>query len=301
MTMFNTQKISFLLALIVALSFTACGSGVKSIPDEPSAAVQTVNDEINAGNCSIIWHAMPASYQADVNAIVQLAGTKVDAEIYDKTFSFLSRLAEVVDKQKAFIINAELISELPAEELAKIETAWSSIIGFVECIATSSISSSAGLQAFDGEVFFNETFSDLFKYSKDLASIAGEELTDFDIANLEFDSVKTLEISDTTAVVEITLVNGDAETLDLTRVENRWVPTELHTEWSEGIADSKEELKAFSFDDLVENKSQIMGLFTTADILLTQFDSAQTQEEFNQAIEGSMMQIGVLVMQFMDF
>lgn len=297
--MVNIQKSFFLFSAIAALLLTACGAGVKSIPDEPSAAIQTIADEMRADNWSILWHAMPPSYQADVNDIVQLAGTKVDADIYDESISFLGRLAEVADKQKAYIINAELSGALPAEELAEIEAAWPSIIGFVESIAASSISSSAGLQAFDGDVFFKKTFPDLVKYFKDLAMLYGDEaLTEF-YAELEFDSVKTVASTDTTAVLEITSINGDVETDDLVKVENRWVPTDLATIWSEIMAENKEELEAIPFDNLVQNKSQIMSAFTMADALLTQLDSAQTQEEFDQALENGMMPIFLLIAQAM--
>ena len=91
--MLITYKILFPCAALVALFFTACDAGVSSteytLPDEPSAAMQTIADEMLAGNCSILWHAMPASFQIDVNAIAQLLGAKVDPEIYDKSFGLI--------------------------------------------------------------------------------------------------------------------------------------------------------------------------------------------------------------------
>ena len=107
-TMFITHKTFFPYAAVVALFFTACGAGISSttvtIPDEPSAAIQTIADEVIAGNYSILWHAMPSSYQTDINAIARLAGLKVDPEIYDKSFGLFGRFAEVADKQKSFIL-----------------------------------------------------------------------------------------------------------------------------------------------------------------------------------------------------
>ena len=71
--MFITHKTFFPYAAVVALFFTACGAGISStivtIPDEPSTAMQTIADEVIAGNYSILWHAMPTSYQTDINAI----------------------------------------------------------------------------------------------------------------------------------------------------------------------------------------------------------------------------------------
>jgi hypothetical protein len=298
--MFINHKIFPSCATIVALIFTACDAGVSSteftIPDEPSAAMQTIADEILVGNCSILWHAMPSSYQADVNAIAKLAGAKVDPEIYDKSFGLFGRFAEVADKQKSFILNTKLGGELAAEQIAEIEAAWPSIIGFIQTIVSSSISSSAGLRAFDGQGFSEQTLPALFKYSNDLAAISKEENP---FGSLEFDRLKTIENADTAAVIEITFTNGDVETEDFIKVENRWVPTEMATNWSTQIADTKKKLEAISSEEIAKNKPQLMGMITMLDGILTQLEKADTQEQFDQALRGAMMPIGMLIMQGM--
>ena len=298
--MFITHKTFFPPAAMLAVLFTACGAGISStevtIPDEPSAAMQTIADEVIAGNCSILWHAMPTSYQTDINAIAQLAGSKVDPEIYDKSFGLFGRFAEVADKQKLFILNTSLGGELAAEQIAEIEAAWPSIIGFIQTIVTSSISSSAGLRAFDGQGFFEQTLPALFKYSNDLAALSNEE-NPFD--GLEFDSLKTVESTNTTAVLGKTFANGDVEAVDLTKVGKRWVPAEMAANWSRGIGNAKKQLEAISSEEMAKNKPQIMGMITMVDGILTQLKTAETQEQFDQALLGAMLPIGLLMMQSM--
>jgi hypothetical protein len=239
---------------------------------------------------------MPTSYQTDINAIAQLAGSKVDPEIYDKSFGLFGRFAEVADKQKSFILNTKLGGELAAEQIAEIEAAWPSIIGSIQTIVTSSISSSAGLRAFDGQGFSEQTLPALFKYSNDLAAISKEENP---FGSLEFDRLKTIENADTAAVIEITFTNGDVETEDFIKVENRWVPTEMATNWSTQIADTEKKLEAISSEEMAKNKPQIMGVITMLDGILTQLEKAETQEQFDQALRGAMMPIGMLIMQGM--
>ena len=298
--MFNTHKTFFPSAAMLAVLFTACGAGISStevtIPDEPSAAMQTIADEVIAGNCSILWHAMPTSYQTDINAIAQLAGSKVDPEIYDKSFGLFGRLAEVADKQKSFILNTKLGGELTAEQIAEIEAAWPSIIGFIQTILTSSISSSAGLRAFDGQGFSEQTLPALFKYSNDLAALSNE-INPFD--GLEFDSLKIVESTDTTAVLGKTFANGNAEAVYLTKVGNRWVPAEMAANWSTEIGNAKKQLEEISSEEMAKNKPQIMGMITMVDGILTQLKTAETQEQFDQALQGAMIPIGLLMMQSM--
>lgn len=298
--MFITYKTFFPYAAVVALFFTACGAGISSttvtIPDEPSTAMQTIADEVIAGNYSILWHAMPTSYQTDINAIARLAGSKVDPEIYDKSFGLFGRFAEVADKQKLFILNTSLVGEQPAEQIAEIEATWPSIIGFVQTIVTSSISSSAGLRAFDGQVFSEETLPELFKYSNDLAAISNEENP---FGSLQFGSLKTVESTDTTAVLEITFASGDVKAVDFTKVENRWVPAEIAINWSTEMAAAKKQLQAISSEEIAKNKPQLMGMITMLDGILTQLNTTKTQEQFDQVLQGAMIPIGLLVMQSM--
>lgn len=285
---------------MAALFFTTCSAAVGStqvaIPDEPSAAMRTIADEVIAGNSSILWRAMPASYQTDINSIAQLAGSKVDPEIYEMIFVLIGRLAEVADEQKLFVLNTNLGGEKPAELIAGIEAAWPSIISFVQTIVTSSISSSAGLRAFDGQLFSEQTLSALYNYSNDLAALSDEENP---FGNLQFDSLKTLESTDSTAVIEVTFTNGDVKTEDFTKVENRWVPAVIANNWSTEVAAGKRQLEAISPEEMAKNKPLIMGMITMLDGILSQLEIAETQEQFDQALRGAMMPIGMLMMQRM--
>lgn len=291
-----TSKLLIFSTALTALLITACGGKnapiEKNLSGAPDVALETIIQELADGNGGILWQAMPASYQTDVNAIAQLAGSKVDAEIYDKSFSFVGRLAEVADKQKEFILNTELGGEQPAEQIAKVEAAWPSIIGFVETIATSSVASTEGLKSFDGQTFADGTISSLIEYLEDLAEMSGEENP------LEFGSVKLLESTETTATLEMTSPDGEVETEDFIKVENRWVPVEMATDWKTQMADAKAKLEAISPEDMAQNKPQIMGVITMLEGVLTQIETAETQEQFDQALQGAMMPImGLMMMQ----
>lgn len=279
-------------AALSIIFLTACGGSQDKIPDAPDAAIQTIANELAAGNGGILWQAMPASYQLDVNSIAQLAGTKVDAELYNKGFGLLGRIAEVADKQKEFILNTGLAGPQPAEQVAKIEAAWPSIIGFVQTIATSSIASSEGLKAFDGQAFCDTTVSSLIGFAEDLAAVSGEENP------LEVGTVKLLESTETTATLEMTSADGDVETEEFSKVENRWVPTEMATDWATEMAEAKAKLEAINIEEMVQKKPQIMGVITMLEGVLAQIEAAETQEQFDQALQGAMMPImGLMMMQ----
>ena len=65
------------------------------------------------------------------------------------------------------------------------------------------------------------------------------------------------------------------------------------------MGDAKKQLEAISFEEMAKNKPQIMGMITMVDGILTQLKTAETQEQFDQALQGAMMPIGLLMMQSM--
>ncbi|MDQ8193323.1 hypothetical protein QEH59_02725 [Coraliomargarita sp. SDUM461004] len=280
-----------ILPLLTAGAFILTTSHA-AIPTAPDAAIEAIAKELNDGNGGILWDAMPASYQVDVNAIAQLAGSKIDAEIYDKGFGLVNRLADVASKQKDFILNTQLGGGQSADQIAKLEAAWPAIIGFVKTLTGSSIGTAAGLQSFDGQAFCEQTVSALVDYSKQLAVLTDEPIP------LDFGTVKLLESTDTTAVLEMTSPDGSVEIAEVTLVESRWVPSEMASTWTRDLAAAKAQLEAISPSEMAQMKPQIMGAITMFEGVLTQLDAAKTQEQFDQALQGAMMPImGLMMMQ----
>lgn len=301
------NKTLFPFAALSALFLTACGGedaeaptevvapAELKIPDAPDAAMELIAKELAGGNGGILWKAMPVSYQGDINAIAQLVGAKVDPEVYDQAFSLVGRLAQVADKQKAFVLGTELMGESDPAQLAEMEAAWPSVIGFVDALTSSSIASVDGLLAFDGQSFFDSTVSTLIKYSEGMSALGGEELP---ISAYGAVLVKALESTETTATLEMTAPDGEVEVGDFSKIEGRWVPTEMAEGWVETMTGAKAQLEAISPEDIAQQKPQIMSVITMLDGVLSQIDAAETQEQFDQALQGAMMPImGLMMMQ----
>lgn len=298
------SKLIFSGATLSALLLSGCGGGGSDapeevagpvIPDEPAAAIETIVNGLVGGNGGILWEAMPVSYQSDVSAIARLAGAKVDAEIYDKAFGLVGRVMEVADKQKEFVFNTQLGGPRPENEIAKMRAAWPSIVGFVQTLTNSSLASSAGLRNFDGKVFCETTVSELIKYSDDISTISGEGTP---LSAYSGVVVQALESTETSATLEMTVPDGTVETENLTKVGNRWVPVDMAAEWSTSMANVREQLGAMDPAQIAQNKPQIMGVITMIDGVLMQIEAAETQEQFDQSLQGAMMPLmGLMMMQ----
>jgi hypothetical protein len=296
----NSNTLSYALA-VSALIFTACGDksaeavvpAEPTIPDAPAAAIQTVIAEFAKGNGGIIWQAMPVGYQRDVNGLAHLAGSKIDPELYDKSFATIARLAEVVDQQQAFILNSSFLEGRSAEEMAQLEAALPSVVGMVKTLASSELASSTGLLNFEGQAFFDTTVSKCSQYAEALGQLAGGQSVLSDYLNTV---VTVVEADDQQATLLTAVPGQDSREQHFTKVEQRWVPTEIANEWAATIAEATASLEATSLEEVAQQKPQMMGVLTMIDGVLTQIAAAETQEQFDQSLQGAMMPIMGLMM-----
>ena len=281
-----------------ALLLTGCGKKAEeaaavTIPDAPDAAIQTVITEFAKGNGGILWQAMPASYQSDVNTLAQLAGSKIDPEVYDSSFATIARLAQIVEQQQAFILNSSFMEDRSVEEIAELEAALPSIVGLVEIITSSELASTNGLLNFNGQEFFDTTVSKLTQYAETLGQLAGDESVLSDYMNAV---VSVVEADDMQATLLTTIPGQEPLEQVFTKVEQRWVPSEMASDWAAEIAEAKAELDATSIEDMAAQKPQIMSVLAMIDGVLAQIAAAENQQQFDQSLQGAMMPLMGLMM-----
>lgn len=278
-----------------SLLFTACGNKSEhaSFPEAPDAAVKAVLDGVAAGEGGVLWQALPAGYRADVNGLAHLMATKLDAQLYDQTFALLGRLGEVVQKQQAFIFNS---GKLPSDEenLEQMKQAVPALVGILQTLASSPVATVAGLASFDGAAFFETTVSELMAHVIALSALSQEE--QFSLQALEQAQVKVIEQTETTATLELSVPNQPVELSQFAKVENRWLPVEMSAGWAEGVAKLTAQLEALTVEEMAAQKPQMMGVLTMLNGVLAQLESAETQQQFDQALQGAMMPLFGLIM-----
>lgn len=274
-----------------ALLLTGCGKKAEeaatvTIPDAPDNAIQTVITEFAKGNGGILWQAMPASYQSDVNTLAQLAGSKIDPEVYGKSFATIARLAEVIDQQQVLILNSSVMQGRSAEEMAELEAALPSIVGLLGAITSSELASSTGLLNFNGQDFFDTTVSQFTQYAETLGQLAGEESM---LSNYMNTVVTVVEADDLQATLLTTVPGKEPLEQVFTKVEQRWVPSEMASDWSSEIAEAKAELDATFIEDMAAQKPQIMSVLAMIDGVLAQIAAAENQQQFDQSLQGAIL------------
>jgi hypothetical protein len=303
-----SYKIVALTLLAGALSFTACGEKTDSaaestaaaeevkIPESPDGAVQFIAHELAKGNGAVLWQAMPASYQNDVNSIAQLAGAKIDAEIYDKVFATVNRAVAVLDKQKAFVFGSSLAGGQSDEAGAEqMRAAWPSIKKIVETLTASPLASAAGLQSFEGAAFFKDTVSNLLGDIDALVKLDPEREQSL-LSSLSNVAVRYVEGTENEAILEMSIPGEEVEAETFVKVEGRWVPQDMADEWTTQMAEARTQLEAIDPAQMEQQKPQILNVFAMIDGVITQIEGAETQAQFDQALQGAMMPLMGLMM-----
>lgn len=304
------QRPFYLLPLLTAaFMFSACGkksdapgesSSAALTSEYPAAAdqaIQMVVRELAKNNGVVLWQAMPESYQNDVNGVVQLAGSRIDAEIYDTFFKTIQRVVTVLDQKKEFVFNSSLGGQAPDPEQAeRLRTAWPSVMRLVNSLANSSLASAAGLQSFDGKTFFTETVSSILAEVDALSKLQPDSeeplLSDFENA-----VIKYVSGTDTEATLEMSSPGGEVETEVFTKVENRWVPKETANQWTKQISEVRTKLQAIDPAEFAKQKPQFLSVMAMFDGVISQIEAAETQKDFDQAMKGAMMPLmGIMMM-----
>lgn len=295
------------LLCFVAVLFTGCGSEPdvssevpveavrKAFPKQPDLAIQAVFQAVGEGDGARLWDALPASYQDDVTTILQFAGQKVDAELYDRSLATLNRVIEVADKQKEFVFNTTLGGPRDPEEMAKLRQAWPSLVGLIQTLGSSEIATAAGLRSFDGSKFFRDTVSPLLTENETLSKLNPNPDT-LPLSGLKEAQVSLLENTASTATLRITMPNGEEEEGVFVKVDERWVPHDMALGWSSQIAGARAALETIDPEALAGQKAKALTIFSIIDGVLMQAELATTQEAFDQALQGAALPIMTMLM-----
>lgn len=283
--------------------FTGC-SGSKDevavreerLSGTPELAVRTILDGMSEHDGSILWDALPENYQNDVNEVVQLAGEKMDGEIYDQGITVVKKALRLFNEKQELVFNTSLGTPPSEEEAAQFKEVWPALYRVVSHLIESSLGSAEGMRAFSGDSFFRESLS---RVLGDIEVLT--ELDEFDyslpISQYKAASVKSLSTEGGLATVEIKFPDDVMDTMELSRVSDRWVPREMADRWEAQMARARIKLEAIDPSLIDEKKAQILSVFAMVDGVLSQIELVETQEQFDQALKGALVPlIGLYMM-----
>jgi hypothetical protein len=84
----------------------------------------------------------------------------------------------------------------------------------------------------------------------------------------------------------MTAPGEEPEELPLTRVEGRWVPTEMAADWDVKVAAAREKLASITDEEIAQGSAQAMAVIGMVNAMLTELEAVETPEQLDAKLQG---------------
>lgn len=282
-------------SIILATSLVHTGCSQKSpvaeaeIPDSPPEAIQTILEGLEANQPQVLWTALPPSYQADLQELQTIFCANMDADLYDKTFQILGKVAKVLDKQEEYIFNSPMALNTPLIE-SNIGNHWDEVVGIMNSVVTSDIATIESLSQIEPTEFLASTGH---KFMEDLQDLSQKSQrpgrqTSWEYLNqaIEDAGIRFTSSTNGQGTLQFNRPDGTVEDVELTQVEGRWVPSDLASSWDMVISQAKEGMERLNGPEFQQIKPMVSLVWSTVEHTINQLLRAESQKEFDQVLSG---------------
>jgi hypothetical protein len=272
------------------------GGAVKvELPATPDGSIQAVARSVGEGKPQAIWSALPPKYQADVKGLITDFASKMDKEVWDKTFVVLGKITKLAKDKKEFILNHPGLAEGPLADKAKKDEAikeWDAVVQMFEILVKSDISTIDGLKKLDPEKFLGDTVAKFQAQAQRVAVLAEKKEEVDKIEALKQAKVTLVKTEGDKATLKMELPGEPAKEKEFTKVEGKWLPSEMVAEWDNSIKEAKKSISNIKFDDA--GKGQFLGILGQVETVVDELLAAKTQGEFNASVDKVMGMVGMM-------
>ena len=284
----KTSRMKRLLCPVVALMLLAVGVPALAvdIPSTPDGTVRAVAEGLADRHPEVIWQALPPTYQKDITELTHAFAERMDPTVWEAAFALGSRTAGLL-RDKKDIILASSMAEAAGEEREQLEGGWDEMVSMFDSFFSSGVSSLDTLKTIDWEQYLATTGKDLMDLAAEKSKADGDDTFDREFTQkLRQAKVEVISSEGDSATLRMTAPDEEPEEMQLTRVEGRWVPSDMAKDWDKNVAEAKAKLAALTDEEIQQGSMQAMMMIGMVDGVLAQLETVETAEEFDQAIEG---------------
>lgn len=256
----------------------------EGLPGTPDGTVKAVALSLADNHPEILWEALPESYRTDINELTALFAAKMDPELYDRSMALALDFVNVIQSKQDIILASETVAGTGVD-VAEIEARMAPSLAIAQTLFSSELSTIAGLSAIDWQKYLAGTVAQVMTQADAIEVEEGED--PFDL--LESLEVEVLEETETTALLRVTAGEEEPEEVSLTKVEDRWVPTEMAEQWHDKVAEGRAKLEEITPESMQEMKGQAMFGLAMAEGFVDQLATIETSEEFDSTV-GPMLE-----------
>jgi hypothetical protein len=270
-------------------SGTAPSKNVTPVEFPSSTSAQEFMDiivrELKNENPMVVWDALPASKQDQVQEVVKLASTKIEQRTLNLIKKFRAELLSVLGSKKQFILNSRVIP-IPPDQKAVLVGSYDSIVGLIEAYVPVEWMDSTYLQKTPIRDVLASYLGRLTRKGKVLEkSLPSDSPFKAMMVSQTAGTATAETISSTEAMVTFAVPGVPGTPMKFILSEGRWLPQDLISNWDQSMTQATRVLEAANPKELHMAVGQ--GLLF-ANGLLGTISTAETQQEFDEQV-GQLM------------
>jgi hypothetical protein len=280
---------SILLAITAALLALSRHRAPRVIPSSPPEAVRAVVEAMADNQPRVLWDALPPSYQADIREVISVFCAQMDPEMYRRMFRILGKAVKVLKEKEDYFARSPVALSTPLLE-SSIGRHWRQDVAILEAIAGSELSSLESLRQMDPGKFLASTghtvMAGLEAFRVRLQSAPGPNPWEKFNQSLKQSGVQFVPTTEGRGYLKFTSSTNNPKEVALTRVDGRWVPTEMAVSWKEGIARAKEGMVKLGGPEFERVKPTLNLALAGLEGLVDSLGKADSQKEFDEKLKS---------------
>tara|TARA_B100000029_G_scaffold125431_2_gene118898 strand:- start:1429 stop:2733 length:1305 start_codon:yes stop_codon:yes gene_type:complete len=310
------RVLAFSLAITL---FAGCSdSAPSSLPPGEAESVETPTDSgglspdestritlegLRQGDAGVLWDSLPNRYQVEINEIIRGFASRMDQDVWKRTFALAERILELMRNKKNLILdNPDMKPK--GINMRLVGENWSTVIDLLEGLIQSELSDIQAMRQFDGGEFFPSTGT---KALKQLAALSSKDPNDPFRTGFDAD-IQLISLDGNDATIGLTMgrtfvmttqqpvdKRGNRVPVVLHRVDGKWIVSELEHGLKLLLEDGRNLLTQIPEDAITSNRKRLIKLLDQLDEDMDRIELAKTRTQFNQALALTIIRLNQLL------
>lgn len=270
--------------------------------DAPDAMVREAAVAIHDAQPEALWAMLPASYQQDVNDVVKQFGTSMDEEVWAKGTALLPKVITILTEKKDIFLaylaesDGEGTSDTAQTDSAQTGKRYQAFLDILTDVSKSRILKLEFLRNPDMQAFLSEDgapiIQKLVTFAEQPGLLPTEDMDKFIQNRAKLKDIKVTLVEDKgDQAVVMTEIDDDKTTVALTKVEGKWIPSDMAQDWKQNVTDIKARLTQMAAE-IPQKKQQTLQSLTLVDTMLDSVAKVSTKEELSAVVMGLIMMSG---------
>lgn len=257
---------------------------------DPKEFIDLIYQQTTKDNYIVMWDAMPASKQKQLEELMVAFANKVDSRSFDMIRKTRTSIIDILRKQQKFILSSSVL-QIPSDMVSQVEPSYPGLIDFADNLVSKDL--------FDGKRMQKGDMRGLLDgYTTKLSKSAEKVILGLPKDNpirSQYEQAKSLtqagpnyrvdKTSSTTATLSMDQTPGappPPPPINLVLSEGRWLPEDLVNNWDATMAQAKAGIDAMKPEQIQQGLATVLLI---ANAPLNNLKNAKSQAEFDKVLE----------------